>query len=116
LDQYPNKVISYLYAINKNIPFTNHKNNKVPNNLVSAINTIVSEINMKPENSLFALGNLHFLLSDEQTMNIQDKLKNTDYSLIKSERVWHIFLFFANGDRSIRDKINYRKVPFGLLE
>jgi hypothetical protein len=105
LEQYSELVISYLYTINNNVLFTKHRQSPVPDKLVKLIDELVLNVHLQPENSLFALGNLNFLLSEAQLSAIQRELEITDFSAIKNERIWHIIVFFARGDHSLHAKI-----------
>jgi len=105
LKDHQEKVIDFLYYIHFNNLFKNSKAVTLPEGITKAINHIINDITHHPENSIFALGNLHYLLTKDQLEKIHALLKLTDLSTIVNSRVFRPMLHFTKGDKQSQEKL-----------
>lgn len=105
LNNHKEKVIDFLYYLHFNNIFKNRKSRILPEAVNAAINHIINDITHHPENSIFALGNLHYLLTNDQLEKIHGLLRSTDLGTIANSRAFRPMLHFTKGDKHIHKKL-----------
>jgi len=99
------QAISYLYYLAQNpVLETDHGIGR-EEDVVSLISKIIDKISSEHYSTIFALGNIHKLLTGEQKNKIKAKIGQASLSEIENDRIWRIILFFADGDITLTQKI-----------
>lgn len=94
-DKDSNTAIEYLYYFTKNKTKRKY-GRKISSKLIDQkINDLIQKTSQENESVIFALGNLHQLLTQTHKQEIETALEKLDYAKIKNERIWHVLLFFA---------------------
>ncbi|KAA6329562.1 hypothetical protein EZS27_021644 [termite gut metagenome] len=97
----PDTAIEYLYYFADNNTKNNLGRKIVNRQMDEQINVLIEKITQENERVIFALGNLHSLLSQSHKEAIEKAIEKLDFKTIHNEQIWHVILFFAKRD-SIR--------------
>ncbi len=100
-----NTSIDYLYSLANNSFFSTKGEKLLNNEIKEKLNDIITSLPNSIDTSIFILGNLSRLLTQEQKKNLKNKLSECDLYNIKNERVWGIILYFSNSDEETHKKI-----------
>jgi len=95
----------YLYYIAQNKYLKKNKFKLSSIRLDKQIKEIINKIPENPEIYLFILGNIDDILTKENQDEILKSLLKTDLNIIKNERVWHVIVYFANGNKLLCNRI-----------
>lgn len=115
VDHYSNQVIEYLFILNSNRYLKKIVKEDIPQSLEQVLDHRIEDLSKNPQTNMFILGNLHGLLSTEQIARIELQLDTVDFSAVRNERIWHVFLFFAKGKKDLTDKIKAAILNHPLL-
>ncbi len=105
LDDNSNIAIEYLYCIAQNKYFEKNKHKFSSTRLSKQIKKIINKIPENPENYMFVLGNLNYILTKENKDDILKSLLKTDFNMVKNDRVWLVILYFVNGNKLLYNRI-----------
>jgi hypothetical protein len=97
--------IHYLYQVAQNYWFEKKAVSVKSSGLRRRINKVIHQISGDVSTAIFLLGNIEPLLSASNRKAIQAKLAIADLKSVDNARVWHVILFFANGDKAIVKKV-----------
>ncbi|MES2006321.1 MAG: SIR2 family protein [Bacteroidota bacterium] len=100
-----NKVIAHLYYLNANIHFRQRIKLSGSPKLTATIEEIIQAIPLYPDDYLYLLGNLYYLLNEIQLQKISTVLHEMDLAKIKSSGIWRIMLHFIKMDDPLRETI-----------
>ncbi len=117
-----NTSIQYLYELAHNYWLEKPIGNIKIHVVNKKIDLLIDKIPSLDSTALFVLGNVYVLLNAKQKHRIKQKLIELNFAKIDSDRIWHVILYFADGNLQILNKakgaiLNHSKLWYtGITE
>jgi hypothetical protein len=99
------QAVTYLFYLSGNPALEPARGIGQEVNINSLIDRTIDRISPSQYSSVFALGNVHTLLSESQKKTIKEKLRDCNLSEVENDRIWSVILFFADADELLVDTI-----------
>ncbi|NOQ23809.1 MAG: hypothetical protein GQ564_00465 [Bacteroidales bacterium] len=98
--------INFLYKLDKNKLLEEFGSNLQTTEITEHLNKLIDSV-ISQELSWFIIGNLHEILNDKQKAKVQKIISGYNYSIIKDERLWRVFVALADENTLVTDNFKH---------